>query len=149
VLTGHSGGGAPLDQILTRTGETPVDPHEVHVFDGLYGRPVGLRGWATRRIRADIASATTAGHLPGALRVLYLPAPSGVNPKTGRPWASTEPSSLEIGRHMASLLPPGQGALDALRTRYRIERAGIGHSLIPYWYGGRLLADAAASIPRP
>lgn len=159
LLTAHSGGGAALDAILQRTAGTPLDPHEVHVFDALYSRPVGLRAWVERRLRADVSQLTAArGSANGAstdplaatggLRVLYLPARSGTNPQTGRPWVSTEPGSLQIRDAVRALIPSGQPFTAALERRYRVESAGIGHSLIGYWYGGRLLADVAAVVPR-
>ena len=48
ILTAHSGGVAALLKILRH-----VDPHEVHVFDGLYQDAGPLIQWATRRARRD------------------------------------------------------------------------------------------------
>jgi len=161
ILTAHSGGGAALDAILQRTAGTALDPHEVHVFDALYSRPVGLRAWVERRLRADVALLTAARGgtsngavadplaAAGGLRVLYLAARPGTNPQTGRPWVSTEPGSLQIRDAVRASIPAGQPFTAALERRYRVETAAIGHSLIGYWYGGRLLADVTATIARP
>lgn len=159
VLTAHSGGGAALDAILQRTAGTPLDPHEVHVFDALYGRPVGLRAWLDRRLRADVARLTAARTSTpgttaqvadaGSLRVIYTPARPGTNPETGRPWVSTEPGSVEIRSAIRALIPAGQPFTAALEARYRVETSVVGHTLVGYWYGGRLLADAGATVARP
>ena len=148
VLTAHSGGGAPLNRILARTADTPLDPHEVHVFDALYGDPSGVRGWATRRLRRDVerlqrgvpdpaAFMATEG---GALRILYL---------HGSERATTRPGSLAVQATVHALIPRGTALTDLLDRRYRTEVARVSHSLVPYWYGGRLLADAAADVPGP
>lgn len=48
ILTAHSGGGAPLLKILQH-----IDPHEIHVFDGLYQSPNALIRWVKKRITQD------------------------------------------------------------------------------------------------
>ena len=58
IVTAHSGGGAPLMQILGHT-----NPDEVHEFDALYTDPAPLIAWAHRRI----------GSGTGALRIVYRP----------------------------------------------------------------------------
>jgi hypothetical protein len=58
ILTAHSGGGAPLMQILEHT-----DPDEVHAFDALYTDPTSLIRWAARHISSGT----------GALRVVSRP----------------------------------------------------------------------------
>ena len=75
ILTAHSGGGAALTRALAQ-----IDPHEVHVFDGLYQDAGQLASWAEKRIRADRAAldAAPAGSARdyldtkgGALRVFF------------------------------------------------------------------------------
>ena len=154
VVTAHSGGGSPLNAILGRTAGTPLDPHEVHVFDALYGTPSGLRAWVERRLRADVARlgaqpAADLGADGGALRVLYLPARPGINPATGRPYVSTEPGSVQIRDAVRALIPAGRPYTAALERRWRVERAAVGHALIGYWYGGRLLADVSTNVAAP
>src|SRR5262249_1579402 len=65
ILTGHSGGGAPVSAILTHT-----DSDEVHIFDGMYGSGTNIVKWAQRRIARELA---TPGTLPPAMRILYRP----------------------------------------------------------------------------
>jgi hypothetical protein len=148
VLTAHSGGGAALDAILPHTAGTPLDPHEVHAFDALYGRPSGLRGWVDRRLRRDVERlragvADPAGWLAGdggALRILYL---------HGNERATTRPGSLAVQAAAHDLIPRRTAYTGLLERRYRAEVARIGHALIPYWYGGRLLAEVTAEVPGP
>ncbi|HEV2772832.1 MAG TPA: M15 family metallopeptidase [Thermoleophilaceae bacterium] len=148
ILTAHSGGGAPLNRILARTAGTTVDPHEVHVFDALYGDPSGLRGWIDRRLARDVERLRSGGGDPdaymasegGALRVLYL---------HGGDRATTRPNSLRVQAHARERIPAGMSFTDLLQRHYRVDNAAVGHSLIPYWYGGRLLADVTANVPPP
>jgi hypothetical protein len=147
ILTAHSGGGAAMNLILNDSADTPVDPHEVHVFDALYGSPGHLSVWLERRLRHDVKRLRAGvpdarGYLSaegGALRVFYTPG----NEK------STQPSSLQIERLIRAHVPRGTPGSDVLERFYRVERSAVAHNLVPYWYGGRLLADAAAHIPAP
>jgi hypothetical protein len=147
ILTAHSGGGAALNKILAATAGTTVDPHEVHVFDALYGRPDGLSVWLQRRLGRDVERLRAGVADPrlylategGALRVLYTPGDQH----------STQPSSMQIERLIRELAPKGTPGSDALERFYRVERSAVAHELVPYWYGGRLLADGAAQIPEP
>jgi LAS superfamily LD-carboxypeptidase LdcB len=76
ILSAHSGG---ADALLPMLGYH--DPHEVHVFDGLYQDPAPLAEWAVKRIRRDRAAlessaASLRAYMPvhgGALRVFYGP----------------------------------------------------------------------------
>jgi hypothetical protein len=132
ILTAHSGGGAALLKILGN-----VDPHEVHVFDGLYQGAEALISWVTRRIARDQnALVQGAGSVEqymaergGALRVLY---------GTG-----TARNSGTVTVALRSAIPTGS----PLRRWYRVERTATGHLQIPPVYGWRLLADAAADLP--
>jgi hypothetical protein len=146
VLTAHSGGGSPLNDILTHSGGH-ADPHEVHVFDALYGKPVGLRAWIERRLGHDLAmlraGADPAHYLPldgGALRIFHTP---------GGERVTTRPNSLKVDRELAATIGGGTTTAALLRRYYRAQPSAVVHGLVPYWYGGRLLADAAADIPGP
>jgi len=132
ILTAHSGGGAPLMRILTT-----VDPHEVHVFDGLYQSADALIRWAGRRIARDLSAvgqdpAGVAQYMAergGALRVLY--------------GAGTAPYSNTVAAALRKSIPAGS----PLRKWYRVERTATAHLQIPPIYGWRLLANAAADLP--
>ena len=132
ILTAHSGGGAALLRILNH-----VDPHEVHVFDGLYQDASSLIQWAKRRITRDqSAAARGAGALErymaeqgGALRVLY--------------GAGTARYSGPVAEALQRAIP----LHSPLRRWYRVERTATGHLQIPPVYGWRLLANAAADLP--
>jgi len=147
ILTAHSGGGAPLNRILDQTEGTPVDPHEVHIFDGLYGDAAGLRRWVTRHVRRDAdrlrGAADPAAYMAtegGALRTLYL---------HGSERATTRPQSLAVQATADGLIPAGTPHTELLKRHYRTEVARVGHMAVPYWYGGRLLADVTADVPGP
>jgi LAS superfamily LD-carboxypeptidase LdcB len=149
ILTAHSGGGASLNRILGRTEGTPVDPHEVHVFDGLYGADApGLRTWVERRLRRDVArlragvpdAAAYMATEGCALRTLYL---------HGSDRATTRPASLKVQADVDALIPAGTPYTALLKRHYRTEVARVGHMAVPYWYGGRLLVDVAADIAGP
>lgn len=132
ILTAHSGGGAALLRILGN-----VDPHEVHVFDGLYQSAEALISWAKRRIARDqnaLAQHTGAverymTERGGALRVLY--------------GAGTARNSGAVTEALRMAIPAGS----PLRRWYRVERTATGHLQIPPVYGWRLLANAAADLP--
>src|SRR5947209_5180520 len=124
ILTAHSGGGSPLLRILQHH-----DPHEVHVFDGLYQDAGQLRSWAEKRIRADRAAldAAPAGSARdyldtkgGALRVFFRGPTAGF--------------SRQALRAIAPGLRPD------LADRYRVEPSTLGHWQIPRQYGWRILA---------
>jgi len=130
ILTAHSGGGASLLRILRFR-----DPHEVHVYDALYWHPGPLADWARRHLRRDQAALAAAGSArsgavadAGALRVFYR--------------RGTRPYSRQLQRAIAADLKPG------LNDRYRVEASSFGHWEIPRNYGWRILADAAADVPR-
>jgi len=132
ILTAHSGGVASILRILLH-----VDPHEVHVFDGLYQDAGPLIQWATRRAGRDqgliaMGTRTLRSYMAeqgGALRVLY--------------GAGTARFSRPVARAMDKLLARDS----ALRRWYRSERTTVGHLKVPPVYGWRLLADASADVP--
>jgi LAS superfamily LD-carboxypeptidase LdcB len=131
ILTAHSGGGAPLMAILGQ-----ADPHEVHVFDGLYQSADALIRWAKRHIAQDLRAlaqgASPEQYMPergGALRVLY--------------GGGTAHYSGQVASALRAAIPAGS----PLRPWYRVEPTVVGHVQIPPTYGWRLLANAAADVP--
>jgi hypothetical protein len=132
ILTAHSGGGAALLALVK-----PADPHEVHVFDGLYQDGARLIDWMSSRVQRDQAALGGSTGSPdahmaaqgGALRVLYR--------------AGTARFSGKVAAAIDRLVPPGS----PLRRWYRVERTATDHLGIPPTYGWRLLADAAADLP--
>lgn len=128
ILTAHSGGGAPLTEILTHT-----DPDEVHVFDALYGPAGPVAAWARRRIARELSA---PGAVPPALRVVYLPGGKG----------TTGPSSRALEQDVCLALTAPGGS--RLATRFRVESTGVPHNDIPRAFGWRLLADPSADLPK-
>lgn len=129
IFTAHSGGGAPLNQLLRSHDKRAVcNPHEVHVFDALYGPVDGLTAWVKSRLAADRALA--ADQLPesgGALRIAY------------RAGEGTEAGS----RAVAAVLP---AAGDPLHAAYRAESTPVAHGDIPRSFGPALLTDARSEL---
>jgi hypothetical protein len=135
ILTAHSGGGAALLALLGSR-----DPHQVHVYDGLYKDAEALAAWARRHIRRDAEAirgrdpAACRDYLAtrgGALRVVYQ----------GRVRGGTRGFSDKLRKAIAAGLNPD------LAPWYRVEASGYNHFQIPRQYGWRLLADAAADLP--
>jgi LAS superfamily LD-carboxypeptidase LdcB len=131
ILTAHSGGGAPLMAILGQT-----NPHEVHVFDGLYQSADALIRWAKRHVAQDLHAlaqgANAEQYMPergGALRVLY--------------GGGTAYNSGLVAAALRAAIPTAS----PLRRWYRVESTAVGHLQIPPTYGWRLLANAAADVP--
>ncbi len=130
ILTGHSGGGAPLSAVLAHT-----DPDEVQIFDGLYGSGANVSAWAKRRIADAIANPRQP---PPALRVLYRPGSAQ--------YPGTQPHSEAVGRAIRSALE--DPAAQHLHSHFRVEMTHVSHNDIPATFGWRLLADAAALLPQ-
>lgn len=125
ILTGHSGGGAPISAMVAET-----DPDEVQVFDGTYGAGDAIAAWAERRIARELdAPAAT----PPALRVLY------------RPGTQTAPQAQAIWQRVCGSLHDPRAA--HLAGRFRVESTRVEHNDIPRRYGWRLLADVGADLP--
>lgn len=122
IITAHSGGGAALMRILRNH-----NPHEVHVFDGLYQDATALAEWASRHIRRDKSAGSPPG---GALRVFYRP--------------GTQRFSRQL---LEAISVDLASAPRAVQDRYRVEASTLGHWQIPRQYGWRILADAAADDP--
>jgi len=76
----------------------------------------------------------------GALRTLYLHG-------SGR--ATTRPQSLGVQATADEIIPAGTPNTELLKRHYRTELARVGHMTVPYWYGGRLLADVTADVHGP
>jgi hypothetical protein len=138
VLTAHSGGGAALVPVAAQ-----FEPHEIHVFDGLYAEAPGLIDWVRRAIATDAAALRRAGtgrlgslmeRQGHALRVLYITA-------TG-----TEPASREIGAAIDQALAAAGDAGRSLAPWYRVEAVPVDHLRIPRAYGWQLLADAGGAL---
>ena len=129
ILTGHSGGGAPLTAVLAHT-----EPDEIHVFDGLYGSGKAIGEWAERRIARDLGSPAV---LPPAMRILYRPG--------SKQYPGTQPHSEALARQLS----PALSAPEAVRLRpfFRVEMTRVDHNSIPARFGWRLLADAGADVP--
>ena len=136
ILTAHSGGGAALLKILEHT-----DPHQVHVFDGLYQDASALAKWARKRIQRDRQALQASGaHSAddymraqgGALRVFYQ---GGIR-------GGTRPHSLRLRDELGADLGGG------LERWYRVEGSSYDHFAIPRNYGWRLLIDASANLPK-
>ncbi|MGH8932037.1 MAG: D-alanyl-D-alanine carboxypeptidase family protein [Egibacteraceae bacterium] len=125
ILTAHSGGGAPLMQLLRRH-----DPHEVHVFDDLSQDSSPLAEWARRHIRADRRAVEGGAAPTSAMRVFFGP--------------STRGYSLRLDRALAADL---RDAPASVRDRYRVESSRLGHWQIARQYGWRMLADPSADVP--
>ncbi len=128
ILTAHSGGGAPLDELLSNyASRAACNPHEVHVFDAFYGGVDGISAWARKTISADAACVGKPDELArsgGACRVLYRP--------------DTRPRSMALAR-LFPIRPP-------LAAAYRVEATGVGHGDIPRVFGPALLTDAKADL---
>lgn len=141
IFTAHSGGGAALNRLVVHRARAACNPHEVHVFDGLYfggdAMADGLEGWMRERIGADLAAGNgglrqdMAEH-GGALRVFHGP--------------STRGNALWLAGRLAGPDLIGGGAA-ALAPWYRVEDGGTDHDGMPGAFGPRLLADASASTP--
>ncbi len=122
ILTAHSGGGAGLIRALAGN-----DPHEVHIFDALYGPADQLSRWAQARIRRERDDGTV-----GAFRVLYIPG------------AGASEHSLAVARSLHEAL--AGPLVPVLLDRYRVEATTVAHNDIPRRFGWRLLADAGAQL---
>jgi hypothetical protein len=142
ILTAHSGGGNALNQLLkNHAARNACDPHEVHVFDALYGDTDGLLAWVSSRIDRDRAAApgrlrsdmTAHG---GGCRIVYR---AGTREHPG-----TQPSSEALARELAK--PERIGGAAALAPFYRVQLTAVGHNAIPSSFGPRLLADVSVDL---
>lgn len=133
ILTGHSGGGAPLSVVLSHR-DPGIDPDEVYVFDGLYGSSDAVLAWAKRRIAAEVASPAA---VPPALRVFYR--------RGSRKHPGTQPNSEALGKALCQ--PLAQPGAARLRPRFRVELTSAEHWDMPRRFGRALLADAGVDVP--
>jgi hypothetical protein len=127
ILTAHSGGGAALNALLSSSATRPAcDPHEVHVFDALYGDTSGLVGWARSRMERDRGlGADQLSTNGGGLRIVY---------RDGTAAGSTA---------VASVLP---AAGDALQPAYRADTTSATHDQVAAVHGPMLLVDVRADL---
>jgi uncharacterized protein YcbK (DUF882 family) len=133
ILTGHSGGGAPLSVILGHR-DPGVDPDEVFIYDGQYGPADAVIAWARRRIAAEVANPSA---VPPALRVFYR--------RGSKKHPGTQPNSEALGKALcAPLAAPGAARL---RPRFRVELTSAEHWDMPRRFGRSLLADAGVDVP--
>ncbi|HEY0167645.1 MAG TPA: hypothetical protein VGB75_11450 [Jatrophihabitans sp.] len=121
ILTGHSGGGAPVNAIVRHT-----DPDEVHIFDGTYGDMSHVVAWAKRRIARGTADS--------ALRILY------------RPGSGTAKNALLVANAICGELSASPSSA-VLRRLFRVEATSVEHIPMPRTFGWRLLVDPAADLP--
>ena len=138
ILTAHSGGGHDLQEILRY-----ADPHEVHIFDGLYNlaqnprtpkTPYVLTAWAAKRIARDLSAVASGRPVDqymaaagGALRVISL---------------GTWRLSSIVNQALGKLIPAGS----PLAKWYRVEKTRESHCSIPRRFGWQLLAGSGADI---
>jgi hypothetical protein len=138
IITAHSGGGHDLQEILRY-----ADPHEVHVFDGLYNlaqnprdrkNPYVLTAWAAKRIARDLSAVASGRPVDqymaatgGALRVISL---------------GTWRLSSVVNQALGKLIPAGS----PLAKWYRVEKTRESHCTIPRRFGWQLLAGAGTDI---
>jgi len=136
ILTAHSGGGAPLNALLRHHASRRIcDPHEVFVYDALYGAVDGLTDWAAHRVRRHrAATAATAAAESGALRVVHR--------------GGTAEGSRAV---TAALAPAGLvgDAPAAIARCYRAQLTSVQHDDIPGRFGPLFLVDAGAELPAP
>ena len=139
ILTAHSGGGAALLRSLAH-----VNPHEVHLFDALYGWPAedyaALARWVQTRIRNDQAALSK---LTGQAADNYM------RTQGGALRCVFGPTTCERSHALAAMLAKtlAETRVTSLGTWYRVERTLLQHCAIPRRYGWRLLTDASAALP--
>jgi hypothetical protein len=148
ILTGHSGGGAPIMRVLPLL---EGRPDEVHVFDGLYTSVAPLVAWMNARIARDAAGlrqALGASRDPAAARQ-FMAARGGAMRVIFRRDGprSTEPQSMTLAAALERALRRVPDVAPHLCRFYRVEDTRLGHSAIPRAFGFRLLADAGADVP--
>ena len=128
IITAHSGGGAPLMQVLAY-----ANPDEIQVFDALYGDASALIAWLNARIAAEIQSWTSGKtHADSGLCVIYRPKGTGTQ-------------SLRVQQAIKQAI--GNAPSDAqpvLQAAYRVLKTAVAHGEIPRRFGWQLLADIAA-----
>jgi hypothetical protein len=137
ILTAHSGGGEPVNTLLQWKDLRPVcNPHEVHLFDAIYGGHTAIRAWADARVAADrrLVAGVSAADVParlraegGGCRIFYIPG------------GGTQGGSAAV----AGAFPP---AGDPLQPAYRAEPTTFEHDPIPNTFGPTLLQDVRATM---
>jgi hypothetical protein len=153
ILTGHSGGGAPLN-VLMRSIGTNEGVHAFHYFDATYGGTPLIadeRGWLPAAMRRDAqALQAVSGDAErtrimrergGGLRILFIDG------------SGTAATAHAVDRFIAAKLRelvPDEGLRNFLRRYYRAQKVAnpraVGHNKVPGTFGGRLLADGGHSL---
>lgn len=134
ILSAHSGGGEPVNTLLQWKDQRALcNPHEVHLFDAVYGGTRHIIAWAGARVAADRrlaagtdAPAQLAAH-GGGLRIFYGDGTSGGS------------------RAVGATLPAAPG--DPLRDAYRAEATTYAHDDVPTAFGPAVLRDVRATVP--
>lgn len=135
ILTAHSGGGEPVNTLLQWKDQRAIcNPHEVHLFDAVYGGTAAIRQWAEARVAADrrLVDGIPAADVPARLRA----AGGGCRIFYG---GDTRAGSVAID---GAFPTPG----DPLQPAYRAEPTGFGHNQIPVTFGPTLLQDVRATM---
>ncbi|HSU14311.1 DUF2272 domain-containing protein [Longimicrobium sp.] len=137
ILAGHSGGGAPVNALLQWKDQRAIcNPHEVHLFDALYGGTGNIVAWAGARVAADrrlaagLSPADALARLRaqgGGLRIFYR-------------GEGTMPNSQAVGATLPAAGDPLQGA-------YRAEQTTFPHEDVPRAFQPALLGDVRATLP--
>lgn len=141
IFTAHSGGGAALNKILRlHSLHRACNPHEIHLFDAVYGPPGrqgdGIISWASRHISAD----RTAGNgnirpdmneNGGAMRIFYRHDNQGA-----AQWIAQQ----LVLPHLLGNIPSN------LHSFYRVEPVNIPHNEIPKLLGPALLQNASTDV---
>ena len=134
ILSGHSGGGMPVIDVIAGARRPP---DELFVFDGLYGRdprsgdPLGgleiIDAWLGERVAHE-------PERPGALRVIYIERQTG---------AFSREVGVLIARHLAKA---ASDVTASLARRYRVEPSGVPHAYVAAVCGPQLLARPDADF---
>jgi hypothetical protein len=144
ILTGHSGGGAPLLRLLTGLA---APPHEIHLFDATYGGAAALVPWLQASIARDARALRDARAVDAASARALLRSRGGALRVLYRPGTGTAPGAEQLAGALEHLLRAAGDVSALLRSSYRVEATRVGHMEIPRSFGFRLLADAGADLP--
>jgi hypothetical protein len=160
ILTGHSGGGATLRELVRSLGAAP-GVHGFQFYDATYGRQdtatvlCHSQAWLSQALERDAQAlqALSAGDWPrymqergSHLRIVFLEHANGTPTGTGK--AATLTDSFIQGR-LAQLVSDGN-LRTFLRRFYRAQVSTIGprmnHGALPRRVGGTLLANPASEL---
>jgi hypothetical protein len=153
ILTGHSGGGAPLNLIMRSIGGGE-GVHAFHYFDATYGGSNVLtaeRGWLVGALQRDAQllqgvtddaeRARVMRERGGSLRILFI---------DGTGTAATARAADRFIAAKLRQIVPDSGPRAFLRRFYRAQKVAnpkaIDHGRVPGTFGGRLLADGGQAL---